>query len=376
MPVPQVVAITRAALGSGTGARARRRRPRPVPACRSGPARPPGHGADASGGPSSVTSTRTSPDRTATSTRHRVARGVLDHIGQCLLDDPEHRQRRPSGRQRRAPRRRPGRRRPRRSAGPARPAPAGRPARASGASSASARSTPSARRISPSASRLVVAMTRSASRISCGWASATWLAIVGLDRDQAHAVRDDVVQLAGDAQPLLGRPPARWPARRLRPRTPAAPGSCARAASRRRAPRRPTPTSTGRAAGRQDERPPRRRPRPARRSAPSAAGHVDADHVENEAQHHGRRRAGVVRDDAAGHADRARRRAPPTRPRRATAGARPPAGRAAGRRGPTTQTGSCQPRCDGSGVSAAAYHAEQRDRRGQHGVDGDQLATR
>ena len=59
-----------------------------------------------------------------------------------------------------------------------------------------------------SAERLVASMAASACLASSGWVSITWLPTAGLHRDDAHRVRDDVVQLAGDAQPLLGHGPA------------------------------------------------------------------------------------------------------------------------------------------------------------------------
>lgn len=53
-------------------------------------------------------------------------------------------------------------------------------------------------------SLLVVSMAASALRASTGWVSMTRRPVAGLDGDDADAVRDHVVQLAGDPQPLGG----------------------------------------------------------------------------------------------------------------------------------------------------------------------------
>ena len=76
-------------------------------------------------------------------------------------------------------------------------------------SASSARSRPSIQRVWVSALRLVSAMISSA-RSAAATSDADHVpADAGLHGDQGHAVRDDVVQLPGDPQPLLDDGPGR-----------------------------------------------------------------------------------------------------------------------------------------------------------------------
>ena len=181
-------------------ARACRRRPWPGRRRRWPPPRP---------RPSSTTSTRSRAGLVANGHVDRGRPGVLDHVGQRLLHDPVGRQldaggHRPSpspstcsvDRHAGAPARR--RRARSRSAEPGR-------RRGATARRRSSRSTPSSRRISVERPRLTSPRSPRAPRgPRAGWSSRTWAPTPACTAITRHRVGDDVVQLLGDAQPLLG----------------------------------------------------------------------------------------------------------------------------------------------------------------------------
>ena len=79
---------------------------------------------------------------------------------------------------------------------------------ARGADSPPDRSTPSVKRSSSSASLLAPLIAVSAAAAWSGMGGGDVRARAGLDVDGRQAVGDDVVEVAGDAQPFLGHEPA------------------------------------------------------------------------------------------------------------------------------------------------------------------------
>ena len=200
--------------------RRRRRRPPRARACRAGP-RPGRAGPSARPPPASVTSSSNAVRTAAQRTRRCARPGVLERVGQRLLDDPVGGQLQ-SGRQRRrgAPATleltgRPAVRTCSSSCVDLGRCPAAAPARGS----CSSRSTPSSRRISVSAWRPV----RDA--VCIATSARVWSVVHGEARavgERDHhrqVVRDDVVHLARDAGALGGgRQPALLVALELQPR--------------------------------------------------------------------------------------------------------------------------------------------------------------